>query len=87
MTDAKVPIQIRARTEDRDLIDRAATVLGKSRSEFMMESARGAASDVLLDRRNFHLDDADFRAVLAQLDRPPSKKLIALLKSKPVWET
>ena len=47
----------------------------------------GWASDVLLDRRNFHLDESDFRAVLAQLDRPPSRKLIALLKSKPVWET
>ena len=87
ITDDKVPIQIRARTEDRDLIDRAATVLGKSRSEFVMESARVAASDVLLDRRMFHLDAKDFRAVMAELDRPPSNKLIALLKTKPVWET
>ena len=86
MSDTKVPIQIRARVEDRDLIDRAAAALGKSRSEFVMDSARISASDVLLDRRKFALDDTDFRAVMAELDRPPSKKLIALLKSKPAWE-
>ena len=85
MTDTKVPIQIRARSEDRDLIDRAATALGKTRSDFVMDSARAAASDVLLDRRKFYLDPADFAAVLAELDRPPDEKLIALLRSKPVW--
>lgn len=86
MSDTKVPIRISARVEDRDLIDRAAASLGKSRSEFMMDSARVSATNVLLDRRKFTLDEPDFRAVLAELDRPPSKKLIALLESKPVWE-
>ena len=86
MSDAKVPIQIRARSEDRDLIDRAATALGKTRSDFVMDSARAAASDVLLDRRTFFLDATDFADVLTQLERPPSEKLVALLRSKPVWQ-
>ena len=87
MTDSKVPIQIRARVEDRDLIDQAATTLGKSRSEFVMESARATANEVLLDRRNFHLDADKFRLVMAELERPPSAKLLSLLRSAPVWET
>ena len=86
MTAIKVPIQIRARSEDRDLIDRAATVLGKTRSDFVMDSATTAAIDVLLDQRKFYLNASDFAAVLAELDQPPSEKLVALLRSKPVWD-
>ena len=86
MTAIKVPIQIRARSEDRDLIDRAATVLGKTRSDFVMDSATTAASDVLLDQRKFYLNASDLAAVLAELDQPPSEKLVALLRSKPVWD-
>ena len=52
-----------------------------------MESARATANEVLLDRRNFHLDADNFSAVLAELERPPSAKLVSLLRSKPVWET
>ena len=86
MTAIKVPIQIRARSEDRDLIDRAATVLGKTRSDFVMDSATTAAIDVLLDQRKFYLNASDFASVLAELDQPPSEKLVALLRSKPVWD-
>ena len=86
MTAIEVPIQIRARSEDRDLIDRAATVLGKTRSDFVMDSATTAAVDVLLEQRKFYLNASDLAAVLAELDQPPSEKLVALLRSKPVWD-
>lgn len=86
MSGDKVPLQIRARVRDRELIDRAAAELGKSRSDFVIDSARASAEDVLLDRRTFFLDDADWDAVMAELDRPPSEKLVKLLKSTPVWE-
>ena len=33
-------INLRARPEQRDLIDRAAKLLGRSRSDFMLEAAR-----------------------------------------------
>jgi uncharacterized protein (DUF1778 family) len=44
-----VTINIRAKKNQRDLIDRAAELQGKSRSEFMLESAQKIAQDVLLD--------------------------------------
>lgn len=42
-------INLRARPEERDLIDRAAKLLGKSRSHFMLEAACDKAQSVLLD--------------------------------------
>ena len=48
-----VTINIRAKQTQRDLIDRAAEIEGKSRSEFMLETAYQKAQEVLLDRSFF----------------------------------
>jgi len=81
-------IHIRARTADRDLIDRAATQLGKSRSEFVIETMRREAQEVLLDQTVFRVDAKTFKAFLAELDRPPrdNPRLRALLQRKAPWE-
>jgi len=50
-----VTINIHARQRQRDLIDEAAAVLGKDRSDFMLETACREAESVLLDRRTFAL--------------------------------
>ena len=49
-------INLRARPEQRDLIDQAAELLGKSRSDFMLEAACDKAQSVLLDQAFFRLD-------------------------------
>jgi uncharacterized protein (DUF1778 family) len=81
-------INIRMETETRDLIDKAAAVLGKSRSDFMVESARQHAIDVLLDQRLFVLNSDQYDAFVKALDNPPAPnaKLKALMKRRPVWE-
>ena len=66
-----VPLNLRATEQQRQLIDRAAEVLGKSRSEFMIESAVRAAEDVMLDQTYIVLSDEAFDEVLAMLDAPP----------------
>jgi uncharacterized protein (DUF1778 family) len=83
-----VTINIRAKQNQRDLIDRAAEVQGKSRSEFMLESAYQKAQDVLLDRSFFGLDDLKFKQFLALLDAPPARneKLHTLLTTKSPWD-
>jgi len=43
-------INIRALPQQRDLIDQAAQVLGKNRSDFMLEAACDKAQSVLLDQ-------------------------------------
>ncbi|MEG4486140.1 DUF1778 domain-containing protein [Microcoleus sp. D2_18a_B4] len=83
-----VTINIRAKPNQRAVIDRAAQLQGKSRSEFMLESAYQKAQDVLLDRCFFGLDEIKFKQFLALLDAPPTpnQKLNALLKTKSPWD-
>ncbi|WP_166143113.1 DUF1778 domain-containing protein [Methylosinus sp. RM1] len=81
-------VNVRMSTTTRNLIDTAASLLGKTRSEFITESARNHAVDILLDQRLFVLDEKDFTEFEAVLDRPPppNDELRALLKKKPLWE-
>jgi len=65
-------INLRARLEQRDLIDQAAQVLGKNRSDFMLEAACDRAQSVLLDRVFFNLNAAKFRQFVKLLDAPPA---------------
>ena len=83
-----VSINIRAKARQRDLIDRAAVRLGRSRSEFMLDAACREAEDVLLDQTFFTADAETFAKFRALLDRPlPSTdKLRRLLKTKAPWD-
>jgi uncharacterized protein (DUF1778 family) len=65
-------INLRALPEQRDLIDHAASLLGKNRSDFMLEVACERARAVVLDQVFFQLDDEKFRQFTAMLDAPPS---------------
>ena len=82
-------INVRLARQTRELIDDAAQAAGKSRSEFIIESARKSAMDVLLDQRYFTLDPRRFEAFMAILDNPPApnQKLKALFARKAPWET
>ena len=83
-----VMINIRARANQRDMIDRAADALGKNRSDFMLEAACREAENVLLDRRYFTLSEEQFEAFTALLDSPPktNERLRELLATKAPWE-
>lgn len=87
--DTKGSINLRIETQTRQLIDNAAAVLGKTRTEFMIESARNVAIDVLLDQRLFVLDPKRYDAFVHALDNPaaPGPKLRNLLRRAPAWET
>ncbi len=80
-------INLRALPEQRDLIDQAARLLGKNRSDFMLESACARAQAVLLDQVFFKLDEAGFREFNALLDSPPTPNpgLDRLLAVKAPW--
>ena len=61
----------------------------KTRTEFMIESARKLAIDVLLDQRLFVLDPERYDAFVHALDNPPAPgpKLRSLLRRAPAWES
>ncbi|MGJ3353932.1 MAG: DUF1778 domain-containing protein [Providencia sp.] len=63
-------INLRAHPEQRDLIDEAASILGKNRSDFMLEVACERAQAVLLDQIFFQLDNDKFQQFSALLDAP-----------------
>ncbi|WP_263749841.1 DUF1778 domain-containing protein [Klebsiella pneumoniae] len=64
----EAPINIRAKTSQRDLIDMAASLVSKSRTDFMLEVACREAQDILLDQRLFLLNDNQFEAFIEELD-------------------
>ena len=80
-------INLRALPEQRDLIDHAAQLLGKNRSDFMLEAACDRAQAVLLDQVFFSLNAEKFRAFNAALDAPaaPNAGLAQLLAVTPPW--
>ena len=81
-------INVRLPTKLRDLIDRAAAVVGKTRTDFILESARKHAIDVLLDQRLFSLEPKQYEEFLRVLDQPmeSNARLKQLLASKSPWE-
>lgn len=85
----KATVNLRIETDTRRLIDDAAAALGKTRTEFMLDSARTAAVDVLLERRIFMLDPERYDAFAQALDAPPAPgpRLRSLLRRRPAWES
>lgn len=81
-------INLRAMPEQRDLIDHAASVLGKNRSDFMLEAACERAQSVLLDQVFFRLDAERFEQFVAMLDAPPKPNLgfERLMAVKAPWD-
>jgi uncharacterized protein (DUF1778 family) len=81
-------INLRVSTVTRELIDTAAAAVGKTRTEFMLESARQHAIDVLLDQRLFHLSPEQHDAFMEALNNPPKPNaaLKKLMSGKSPWE-
>ena len=80
-------INLRALPKQRDLIDQAAQLLGKNRSDFMLEAACDKAQSVLLDQIYFQLGETNYRAFTALLDQAPASNpgLERLLAVKSPW--
>jgi uncharacterized protein (DUF1778 family) len=85
---AKGSINLRMDAGTRDLIDRAASVTGRSRTDFMIQSARIEAQNVLLDQVIFPLNDEAWDELQAVLEAPPKPNaaMKAAFRKKPLWE-
>src|SRR5262245_1976574 len=77
--------RIRMSSNDRDVIDRAAKGAGKTRAEFVIEAARRAAHETLLDSRLILVDGQTFARFKALFGAPPqpNARLRELLALKP----
>jgi uncharacterized protein (DUF1778 family) len=65
------PVNLRIRDDVRAVIDRAAKIRGKTRSDFMIDAAFRAAEEALLDQTLVKLDPETYRQFVEVLDRPP----------------
>ena len=74
---------MRVEPGQRALLTKAAAMLNKDRSAFILDVACREAENVLLNQRFFQLDDAAFAAFTAALEAPASgnEKLKSLLTS------
>jgi uncharacterized protein (DUF1778 family) len=81
-------LNLRIKPDDRGLIDRAAKLTGKTKTDFVLEAARRAAEDALLDRTLFVVGPEAFDAFRARLDEPPhpNQKLRRTLQTPAPWE-
>lgn len=81
-------LNLRISVELRGLIDQAARLVGKNRTDFVLDAARKAAEDALLDRTVFMLDPTAHAEFLARLDAPPrpNDRLRRSLQSTAPWE-
>lgn len=81
-------LNIRIKPEERSLIDRAASVRGKTRTDFVLEAACLAAEEVVLDQRLIVVDPDAYASFLACLDKPPqpNDRLLKTMRTTPPWQ-
>jgi uncharacterized protein (DUF1778 family) len=81
-------LNLRIRPEDRGLIDYAASITGKTRTDFVLEAARRAAEDAMLDRASLTVSAEAYKAFLDRLDAPPkpNERLRRTMATVPPWE-
>jgi uncharacterized protein (DUF1778 family) len=81
-------LNLRIKPELRGLIDRAAQLSGKTRTDFVLEAVRRAAEDALLDRTVFTVSSAAYAEFLARLDAPPqpNERLRRTLQTPAPWD-
>ena len=81
-------LNLRIKPEMRGLIDRAAEMTGKNRTDFVLSAARRAAEDALLDQTVFAVSPNAYAEFLARLDAPPrpNDRLRRSLETPAPWE-
>jgi uncharacterized protein (DUF1778 family) len=81
-------LNIRIKPEERGLIDRAARVRGQTRTDFILEAARKAAEEALLDRTMITVSPRAYAEFLARLDASPkpNERLRRTLRTPPPWK-
>lgn len=80
-------LNLRIPAAERHLIDRAALSAGKTRTDFILEAARRAAEDTLLDLAVLSVSVDAYAEFLARLDAPaqPNERLRRTMRIKPPW--
>lgn len=81
------PLSMRLPEADIALIDRAAGLRGRSRTEFVRDAAVRAAEEVLLDAALVRMSPENFAAFRASIEGPATvvPELVEVLRRRPPW--
>jgi len=82
------PLSMRLPETDIAIIDRAALLRGRSRTDFMREAAVRAAEDVLMEAMPIRMSEGGFEAFVEALSGPvvAVPEMVELLRRTAPWE-
>jgi len=81
-------LNIRIKPEERNLIDLAARMRGKNRTDFILEAVRSAAEEALFEQAIIMASPDNYAKFLARLDQQPSPnaRLRETMQTPAPWE-
>ena len=81
-------LNLRIKPAERSLIDQAARSVGKNRTDFVLDAARRAAEEALLDRTLVSVTPEAYAEFLARLDAPPqpNERLRRAMQTPAPWD-
>lgn len=88
LTAKRETLNLRIKPEVRGLIDRAAKARGKNRTDFILDAARAAAEEALLDQALLVASPEAYAEFLSRLDRSPApnSRLKKTLQTPAPWD-
>lgn len=83
------PLSMRMPETDIAIIDRAAALRGRSRTDFVRDAAVRAAEDVLMETAPIRTSPAGFKTFMATLSGPAAlvPEMVELFKRAAPWES
>jgi uncharacterized protein (DUF1778 family) len=83
------PLSMRLPETDIAIIDRAASLRGRSRTDFVREAAVRAAEDVLMETAPIRMSPAGFKAFMDTLSAPARQvsEMVELFRRVAPWES
>lgn len=87
-TTKRETLNIRIKPEERSLIDRAAKMRGKNRTDFILDAVRSAAEEALFDQAIIMASPDAYAKFLTRLDEQPSPnaRLRKTMQTPAPWE-
>lgn len=82
------PLAMRLPADDLAIIDRAAQLRGRSRTEFVRDAAVRAAEDAIIESAMVRMSPRGFTAFMAALGAPPRAvpEMVQVMRRKAPWE-
>lgn len=83
------PLSMRLPEADIAIIDRAAALRGRSRTDFVRDAAVRAAEDALMETAPIRMSPAGFRAFVGVLSEPATvvPEMVELFRRAAPWES